>query len=482
MKLRMVIGLALFAALAARLCLIPLYPEFRFPDERWYTEIAQNLLSGNGYVLAADGHNRFAICKAPALPFTLAAWGLVFPLTPGSVKAVNILLNWGGIVFLTMAASRLACIWRPVLLTALFAGLHPSVLFLGLTNYPQNGQLFFLGLLVWNLARRNRHTVKEIVLDGVLVGLGALFVPTHIFAIPALLIFYAASEQNRTICHKKHDEAQRKDSSITCRRIRFLSQSAFALFLGGLIAVSPWLVRNARVEKAFIPFTATSGQQFFTGFNEQAGMNTGTEIECSDAMIQDLRAARTGKEFERVHWKYALEWVRTNPAEAAQLWGLKAVNWFRWNNGTLNTESARIGGGADWLQRLSTLFTFFICVAGCIRWWPEDKRWILFGTVLMLANAFGHAFFISRYRYRLPFEPVLLMLGFCGLFFSFNFSHRGKEENEGFRVSNSTSSFFNLNPLRFLRYLCVEKSDSIFTQRQGRKQRVSCLEQHEQLF
>jgi hypothetical protein len=97
------------------------------------------------------------------------------------------------------------------------------------------------------------------------------------------------------------------------------------------------------------------------------------------------------------------------------LWGLKLLNWFRWNTGTMNTDSARVSG-SDWAQRLSSLFVFGVCVAGCVFGWPRKKRWILFATVLMLANAFGHALFISRYRYRLPFEPLLLLVGLCGLF------------------------------------------------------------------
>ncbi len=107
MKLRKSVWLILLLALAVRLCLIPLFPEFRFPDEFWYTEIAQNLLARNGYVMTGHDIQRFAICKAPALPFTLTAWGLLFPLTSVSVKVVNVLLNWGGIVFLTLAAGRL---------------------------------------------------------------------------------------------------------------------------------------------------------------------------------------------------------------------------------------------------------------------------------------------------------------------------------------------------------------------------------------
>jgi hypothetical protein len=68
------------------------------------------------------------------------------------------------------------------------------------------------------------------------------------------------------------------------------------------------------------------------------------------------------------------------------------------------------------MQRLSSLFVFGICAVGCLRMWPAEKRWVLFAALLMVANAFGHAFFISRYRYRLPFEPLLLMVGVCGLF------------------------------------------------------------------
>ena len=412
MKLPVSSWVVLLCVLAIRLVMIPAFPDFRFPDEFWYTEIAQNLLSGNGYVMTGHSIQRFAICKAPGLPFTLAAWGLVFPLTPVSVKVANCLLNWGGIAFLTLAAHRISRARWCAPLTALVAGFHPAVLFSGLTNYPQNGQLFLLGLLVWRLACRDKHAFKSIVRDGVLIGFGALFVPTHIFAVPAPIVFYAIS----TWGMGQRANNRLMGASINRQRINSSLKSAAALFVGGLIAVSPWLVRNAITEKDFIPFTATSGQQFYTGFNEQAGMNTGTCIEPSEEMLAELQAAKNGTEFESVHWKYALQWVQQHPGKAMTLWGLKFLNWFRWDNGALNTESAGVGGWSDWMQRLSSLFVFGICAVGCLRMWPAEKRWVLFAALLMVANAFGHAFFISRYRYRLPFEPLLLMVGVCGLF------------------------------------------------------------------
>ena len=68
-----------------------------------------------------------------------------------------------------------------------------------------------------------------------------------------------------------------------------------------------------------------------------------------------------------------------------------------------------------WLQRATTLFVFALALAGCWRLWTREIRWVDFTAVLLGTMALGHAFFVSRYRYRLPLEPVLIFVGVLGL-------------------------------------------------------------------
>lgn len=485
---------ALALVISVRVVAVVHWPDFSFPDEFWYTEIAQNLVDGHGYVMEGTGIQRFALCKAPALPFTLAVLGHFCELTPLVVKVVNELMNlsavilFSGAVYLgtgrgTLGAGR----WVPAIATLLLGGLHPAMIYMGATNYPQNGQALFTALLFFSMAyRKYRNPAafnqrRWMVLDGFLIGVGGLFVPTQIYLLPGLWVFWlwhavgltkgrnvamavvrdADLTQRRggaeaklregerlddLFATKRNERAQKNSSSalfpssscgFLCSLWRFMRLSGrYAAwgFVGVWLAIGPWTVRNAIKEHAFIPFTATAGQQFYTGFNEQAGMNTGTQIDPSAVMLGELRAARTAKAFEAVHWKYSLDWVRANPRAAVNLYWLKAVNYFRWDNGSLNTTSAAGGAGLVWVQRLTTLGVFGIFVLGGVGRWALDFRgnhmpdaqcpapnaresvWFWTLAVFLLVSALGHGFFITRYRYRIPFEPMLLAVGVMGMF------------------------------------------------------------------
>jgi hypothetical protein len=48
--------------------------------------------------------------------------------------------------------------------------------------------------------------------------------------------------------------------------------------------------------------------------------------------------------------------------------------------------------------------------------WRRDRSWVILAVLGMLLLALGHGLLLSRYRYRLPFEPFLLFVGWIGVF------------------------------------------------------------------
>jgi hypothetical protein len=382
-----------------------------FPDEAWYLDLAANILSRGVYRLTDEGGVTYALCKAPGLPFVLAGVGCVAPLAPLTAKLVSSAASWAAVLILALTAWRVfrpggpaarvvgRCV--PVLAVAALAGLHPAFAYLGTTNYPQSFQALFLALSVSRLAARlhcGRARVegrrRNAWVDGLLVGAGALFVPTHLLVLPAIVL------------------AGRPRGGAW----RGTARAALFAALGAASALAPWILRNALVERDFVPITVTAGQQFYAGFNDDAGMNTGVNTGVPAAMEEDLRNAGGAREFGAVHYRYAADWVRQNPARAAGLWGVKLINYFRWDNGRLKTRAAQGGRAVQWLQRITSVVVFGILLAGCLRLWSRERRWVYFSALLLGTMAAGHAFFVSRYRYRLPLEPALLFVGLLGLF------------------------------------------------------------------
>ena len=372
--------------------MIRAHPDFSFADEFFYLDIASHVATENTYASSGE-YIRDELRQSPGLPIMLGLAGKFLPLTPVTAKSINACASILASLLYALAAWKILRHPAPALAVLALTGLHPTVLFTSVTNYPQAFLSLWWALLALAWAFRMDNPASRPsagLLDGLLIGIGALFVPTHIFAAPAALAFHA---------HRP--------------RAWFFRYVAWAA-LGGILALTPWTVRNLRVEKAFIPFSTNGGGQFWLGFNEQAGMNTGVQIEEPPALRDELMQADSSRAAERILRAAAWKWIRENPAAAVRLYGLKALNFFRWDNGRLATRHVS-SSLREWLTRLTSLGVFGLWGLGL--WLSRrspDRVWGQASAVLLLALALGHAFFISRYRYRLPYEPFLLFVGILG--------------------------------------------------------------------
>ena len=390
-----VLTLALLAAgLLVRVALAWRRGGFVFPDEAWYYDLGRSLLEHGTYRLSDEGTTRFAICVAPGLPLLLATVGLVIPLTPIGALLVNAVAGWLTVVLFVALARRWTGGWAAAAWMAV-AGFHPVWVYLNTTNYPQNAQGLALALLAWAVGRRWQRAERgvgplAVMGEGACLGWGALLVPMHLVTAPIWLLTWPLRPRMR-----RHRAARLGAA-------------------GAAVVIAPWTLRNAIVERDFVPISAGGGQQLFTGFNADANMNTSvadiSKAHWPPGMADELAAARTGREFEAAHTRAAKQWIRENPRRAAKLWVLKGFNFFRWDTGRLTSRTGT-GAAVMWLQRLATVAAYGALALAFLRLRGPDRRWPRLALGLLFIMALAHAFFVSRYRYRLPFEPLLL---FCG--------------------------------------------------------------------
>jgi hypothetical protein len=390
-------GAVLLMALTARLAVVWQRPDFAFHDEFRYFEIAREIARHNRYAYPSEGPGQYSIRQAPGLPMALGLAGKVFELTPVRAKVINALAGW---LAVCMLAAGLWRVTRSAPLAAAFAalaGLHPPLVYLDATNYPQPFQALGLSLLVLALLCGERTpgaappTPAVGLLHGGLLGGSALFVPTQLFLLPALWM----ARWTRT----------RRGA------MPYAALSALGFFL----VILPWGLRNRIVENAWIPFSTSGGEQFFLGFNENAGMNTGVLVPIPDSLRAALAHTTSGREAEALYRQAGRDWIREHPGRAARLWALKALNFFRWDTGSLATETEQGGAARAWMTRITSLLVFGVWLAGWPSLWRSRRPWAVFTALALAALAAGHAFFIFRYRYRLPFEPLLLWAGLWGL-------------------------------------------------------------------
>jgi hypothetical protein len=396
-------------ALLLRLAWVAAKPDFTFADERWYLEIAQSLHAGEGY---ESPSLRFAVRQAPGQPFFLAAWGGVFPLTPVSAKVANSLVGWLALVLMAWALRRHTGSDSLTTAFCLLAGFHPSLLYTCATNYPQSLQLLSVALVCVLLLRLRgaptaAATGRLALAAGLAVGAGALCVTTQLFMAPSIPLAAWVGRKNWLL--------------------------AGVLAVAGVgLAVAPWAVRNAVVEKAFIPLSASGGEMLHLGNNPNTVPNTTSTAAAKDKdpqMKADLLASRSAAEADRVYQAHAKAWMKANPRQALRLWALKTANFFRWDAGKLATEQRRGVPAEAWIARLTTLGVYGLFAWGigaALRqrqwYWPAvSVSWLV-----LTAAAMG--LFVTRYRYRLPLEPALLWVGLLGAFEAGHWRFRGMKK------------------------------------------------------
>lgn len=392
--------------IAIRALLVSHSPDFRFPDEGYYLDIASHIATENRYAVS-PGSPVFATRQAPGLPVTLGLLGKVIPLSSKIAKITNGMAGVLTAVLYALAVWRLTRRPAATLWILALVGLHPTLLYTSITNYPQTFQGFWMAALTltWTWRLSDRAPSPNIgALQGSLIGLGALFAPTHLLVAPAALAFYW--KQGRSWI------------------IRYTVWATLA----GALVLTPWTLRNLAVEHAFIPFSTSGGEQLYLGFNPQAGMNTGVHIAPTLGLVEDLRGASSGAKQEQCFRNAALNWMVKHPRDTLRLWLLKALNFFRWDNGKMATASEQSVTRA-WIARLTSLGVFGLALFGTWRNRGRGSPWPSTAVVLMLALAAGHACFISRYRYRLPFEPFLLLVGVVGTFVDGRGTRYSTEDN-----------------------------------------------------
>lgn len=194
-------------------------------DRDAYLGIAQELAAGHGF--CTPGTTQPTAYRPPLLPCLLAGGLLVWP-SAGATAAVNVVCGAGTVLITWWVAQRmLGSFWRSILAASLVA---VDPLLLRYTAQPMTECLFaaltvsVVGLLF--MAGQTPSCCARWVGAGVVSGLAALCRPT----IWPFLLFVSLAGVVR---HRK--------------ALRTLVPSLGTFWLGLLLTVSPWVLRNAWV-------------------------------------------------------------------------------------------------------------------------------------------------------------------------------------------------------------------------------------------
>jgi hypothetical protein len=170
--------------------------------------------------------------------------------------------------------------------------------------------------------------------------------------------------------------------------------------------LSPWWIRNAAVLGTFVPFTTGSAQNLYLGNNPnnpEAGIDWSTNVDT--ALVTKLLAMPNEVERQAAFSQAAIAYIKDNPAAFIR----GAVKKFiRFWNPVSNAPEFRTGiyGVVSAASFAPVLALALICA---VRW---RRQWRLLAPIYLIVGyfTFVHVVTIASLRYRLPIEPLLILL------------------------------------------------------------------------
>lgn len=358
-------------------------------DEHEYLSVARSLVRGDGFVYdaALPGGAASGVGRAPGYPMFLALVGGgagVAQSTPTSVKAAQAIVGTFGVLVLAAIAWRLA---GPAAasLAAVIAAVHPPLVWVA--SYVWSEALAWpLGLAsVWlfdRVAGTRRHEAPWGFAAGVATGLTALVRPGTLLFLPAAIAWLGWQHRTRAIAW---------------------------LLLGGALAIGPWTVRNALIEKRLLLIASEGGVTFWTGNHELAtgdgDLSTNPALKASLSGLRERHRDRTDAELEGLYYRDALTWIREHPWRWLALEGRKTFFLLVPVGPSYGQHSTRYAA----LSIASYVLLVPFAAVGFARMRGRRARvpglWLLGGASLALA-----LIFFPQERFRIPvIDPLLIV-------------------------------------------------------------------------
>lgn len=377
-------------ALAVRAAFVVSVTEgFRFPDEKCYWRVAQNLREGRGLILDES----LKVARAPVYPIILAASQHLFGQSLLPVRLFQAIL--GAVTCVLLFRLGRSMFGRVAgVCAALVATVYPFFVFY--TSLVLSETLFILLLvllvtLLWRLRVRSSWWVALIA--GIVFGLAVLTRPSMLLLLPLSLVLHSVGKQPRG----------------TIARLALL-------LVGFCGTMAPWVCRNYRVVGKFVPTTLQVGASLYES-NSPDG-DGGPAMD----RIRWPEAAKGLSEYERDRYllKQSIEFIMSDWRRFGRLCRHRCKRF--WN------VLPNFSGYRSWQYCALSVASYApVLVLGIIGVLLSLRR-RGFATVLLLLPvayfAALHAVFVGSTRYRTPVMPMVML--FAGHALAVNFGIRAR--------------------------------------------------------
>ena len=376
-SLALSVGFTLVAGLAY--CL-KLGSQVRYADEADYLRLSQHLAANGMY--SQDGVNPSAF-RPPGYPYLL---GLVREIWSSVtlLRSLNVLFAAVVVVGVWWLARRIGGNAAATLAAPVMA-LYPIAFYTMGALYPQTmgAALFIAGLVALVQVYDGRHTTACTIGCGLAFGLLVVTIPTFALALGVSVVWLAVTRRTLLV--------------------------PLAILLLAAVPAVGWAVRNQVVMHELIPMSTNNGVNLLLGNSEHAGPRSGVNVDLSSYYDSIDRQQLDEVQTDRALRGDAIDWIKANPGRASVLYAEKTLNYFapfdELATGSENSGAQRLLGLVTYLPLL-VLFVIRLLSWRRYRFDPVETLLVL----LYVLAAPAQAIFFTRVRFRVPFDPLLIVV------------------------------------------------------------------------
>ncbi len=357
--------------------------ELRFPDEKAYYTYATNLTQGLGYTLDGEHPSSW---RTPGYPVFLSIF-VYFGAKPVFLRGLNFIALSGCLYLISSILKRSGAVTGAGLSAILILG-YGVLFYTAGTLYPQTLFSLFLLLLV-RIAICPQFSYFHALFFGIVGAILIMLHPTAVF-IPPLIIVCLILPNNWNIIPRG--------------------------IVSGIVIIlcfAPWVYRNYLIYDAFIPISAHGGDTLYWGNNPNTDVDAWFQSITDD--ITEQTKGMTELEEDRYYKKLAFEFWKNQPGAATKLYFKKFLYHFNFQN-TLKIESE--SHSVKDIIMFITYYPLLLCLILrllFIKKIPLGRTEYLLICIYFVSALF-HAIFLTRIRFRLPYD--ILLITHIGIMFS----------------------------------------------------------------
>jgi len=351
--------------------------KFLFHDETQYLKIAQNIAAE--HLFSLDGSTPTA-WRPPGYPSFLAPFVSLFGANIILLRCINYLLLSSSMLLvyeMLKPSSRTAALIGVALMLW-----YPVFFYAAGTLYPQTFAMFLFLLALYIFFKDPQLTMTRAASVGLLLGILILTIPTFVMMF-VLFLYWTARTKKKN--HWRY---------------------CFTIFTVALIVLTPWTIRNYRTFDSFVFVSTNGGVNFLIGNSKNTHWNSGVNTDITDYLKEDLN---TEVEADRHFKTQALNYIWNNKLKTLKNYFQKFLNYFNFSNDLATNAEKATWRDYTLLITYGSLFVLTI-LRLCTAHRASLKDFERFMILAYILNGAFTAIFFTRIRFRIPFDPILVML------------------------------------------------------------------------